>query len=65
MKDEQQSLHCLSHKGEGYKPFRVIIYNTTNNLIQKKDGKTLGSREKNFSTLLVDILPRLTLFSSK
>ena len=66
MEDEQQPLHCLNHKGGGgYKPLRVIIDNTTNNLIQEKHGKTLEGRKNNFSTLLVDILSRLTLFSSK
>ena len=65
MKDEQQPLHSLNYKGEGYRPFRVIIDNTTNNLIQKKHGKTLEARKNNFSTLLVNILSRLNLFSSK
>ena len=62
MKDEQQPLHCLSHKFEGYKPLRVIIDNTTNNLIQEKHGRTLEGRKDNFSMLLVDVLPRLTYF---
>ena len=62
MKEEQQPLHCLNHKGGGggYKPFRVIIDNTTNNLIKEKQGKTLEVRQNNFSTLLVDILLRVT-----
>ena len=65
MTEEQQSLHCLNHKGEGYKPLRVIVDNTMNNLIQEKHGKTLEGRKKYCSMLLVDIVPRLTLFSSK
>ena len=65
MKEEQQSLHCLNHTRGGLQPLRGIVYSTTNNLIQEKHGKTLDGRKNNFSTLLVDILPGLTLLSSK
>ena len=66
MEVEQQPLKCVNHKGRGgYTPLRVIIDNTTNNLIQEKHGKTLEDRKNNFSTLLVNMLSRLTLFSSK
>ena len=65
MKDEQQPLHSLNYKGEGYKPFRVIIDNTMSNLIQEKHGKTLEARKNKFSMLLANILSPLNLFSSK
>ena len=47
MEVEQQPLNCLNHKGggEGYTPLRVIIDNTTNNLIQEKHGETLEDRK--------------------
>ena len=62
MKDEQQPLHSLNYKGEGYKSFRVIIDNTTNNHIQEKHGETFDVRQNNFSTLLVNILSYIIYF---
>ena len=43
--DEQQPRHSLNYKGEGYKPFRVIIDNATNNLMEERHQQTLEVRK--------------------